>query len=82
MSGQKKLLAYLPANEISVYQVGEELDIDYPDVVDQSLAEEAGKFVLHLVHSEGESLAKIRAAGDWKKLDAAFAEWRRAHGLR
>ncbi|HUT36694.1 MAG TPA: hypothetical protein VNE39_24610 [Planctomycetota bacterium] len=81
MSEQRTLLAYFPSEEISIYQSGEEMDIDHPDVVDRRVAEEAGAFVIHLLTKEAESFEKMREAGDWEKLDAAFAAWRRARGV-
>jgi len=81
VSDQRTLLAYFPSEEITIYQRGEEMDIDHPDVVDRRVAEEAGAFVIHLLEKEAETFEKIREAGNWKKLDAAFAQWRRARGV-
>jgi len=81
MGSDKQLLAFFPTHEITVSARGEELAIDYPDIIDQRLAEEAGRFVSHLLVNEADSLEKIRAAGAWDKLEAAFDKWRRARGL-
>lgn len=81
MGEPKRLVAYLPSHEISVYKSGGELQIDYPDIAGEKLAEEAMQFVLHLMETDADGLANIRASGDWRELDAAFAEWRRRIGL-
>ena len=81
MGEPKRLVAHLPSREISVYQLGEELQIDYPDIAGETVAEEAMQFVLHLMESDADGLARIRASGDWRELDAAFAEWHRRIGL-
>ena len=81
MSSERSVLAYFPSEEITIYQRGDEMDIDHPDVVDRRVAEEAGAFVVHLLTQEPEAFDKMRDAGDWKKLDAAFAKWRRAKGV-
>jgi len=82
MSEEKQLLAYFPAHEITVSLQGEDLQIDHPDIIDEELAAEAGRFVLHLLAKETEALATIQANEDWARLDKAFAEWRRKRGLR
>jgi len=82
MGEGKQLLAYFPSLEITVSLQGEDLQIDRPDIVDEELAQEAGRFVLHLVDKETEALATIQANEDWARLDKAFAEWRRKRGLR
>ena len=81
MSSERTLLAYFPSEEIRIYQRGDEMDIDHPDVVDRRVAEEAGAFVVHLITKEPEAFDKMRGADDWEKLDAAFAKWRRARGV-
>jgi len=81
MGEQRVLLAHFPSDGISIYQRGDEMDIDHPDVVERRVAEEAGAFVIHLLEKEAEAFEKMRAARDWKKLDAAFAAWRRARGV-
>ena len=81
MTEGKVLLAYFPTHEIVVSSKGEELAIDYPDIADRALVEEAGRFVAHLVTNEPESLTRIREAEAWDQLEAAFDKWRRARGL-
>ncbi len=81
MAEQRTLLAHFPSEDITIYQRGEEMDIDHPDFADRRVAEEAGAFVIHLLEKEAEAFEKMRKAKDWKKLDAAFAQWRRARGV-
>ncbi len=82
MSQRSQLVAHFPSHEISVYQGHDGLAVDYPDIVDQGLAEEAANFVAHLMEANPEWLEKVQATRAWGRLDAVFVKWCLRRGLR